>query len=204
MLISLSGVLFTQLIVAAFGVLAVTSEFATGTIRSTLCATPRRHAVLAAKAGVLAALILAVGLSSAVASFLVGAAILPAGGFTPEHGYPQLSLADATTLRAIAATGAYLALMALMGLGIGAVARNTGSAVAASLGLILVPFAISAFIGEDAGWLLQKLAPMTAGLSAMSTIPGAPLSPAAGIAVLGAWAGAAMLAALVLTARRDA
>ena len=99
----------------------------------------------------LAGLILIVGLLSAVVSFVAGAAILPGRGCTPAHGYAYLSLADGQTLRAIAATGAYLALLALLGLGIGAIAWNTGAAITATLGLMFAPVLISAFIGEDAG-----------------------------------------------------
>jgi ABC-2 type transport system permease protein len=98
---------------------------------------------------------------------------------------------------------AYLALLALLGLGIGAIARQTGVALTAMLGLMLVPVLISGLIGGNVGWTLQKLAPMTAGLCIQSTVPGAPLGPAAGLGVAGAWTAGALLIAFVLTARRD-
>jgi ABC-2 type transport system permease protein len=202
-LISLSGTLVSQIIVAALGVVAITSEYATGTIRATFAASPRRYVVLAAKAGVLAAAVLGAGLLASLGSFFAGSAILPSGGFTPANGYETLSLADGATLRAVTGGALYLALLALLGLGIGAIARQTGAALTAMLGLMLLPVLIAGVIGGDAGWTLQKLAPMTAGLCVQATVPGAPLGPAAGLGVAGAWAAGALLVAFVLTARRD-
>ena len=48
--LSLTGVEFGQAIVAILAVLAISSEYSTGMIRTTLVAMPRRSAVLAAKA----------------------------------------------------------------------------------------------------------------------------------------------------------
>jgi ABC-type transport system involved in multi-copper enzyme maturation permease subunit len=53
---SLSGFFLAQLAVGVLGVLAITSEYATGSIRATFAAIPQRRAVLAAKAVVLAAI----------------------------------------------------------------------------------------------------------------------------------------------------
>src|SRR6516225_7098798 len=50
---SLNGLFVAQLATGVLGVLAITSEYATGTIRATLAAVPRRRTVLAAKAAVL-------------------------------------------------------------------------------------------------------------------------------------------------------
>jgi hypothetical protein len=49
---SLAGLLVVQLAFGVFGALVITSEHATGTIRTTFAAVPRRRAVLAAKATV--------------------------------------------------------------------------------------------------------------------------------------------------------
>ena len=46
---SLSGVFFAQIAIGALGVLAVTSEYATGMIRTTMAAVPQRRTLLAAK-----------------------------------------------------------------------------------------------------------------------------------------------------------
>ncbi len=81
---------YAILAVGVLGVLAFSTEYATGLIRTTFAAAPRRRAVLAAKATVIAAVTLVVGEVVAFASFaLVGPAGLarphPAGRRTPDH-----------------------------------------------------------------------------------------------------------------------
>src|SRR5713226_8544973 len=55
---SLIGIFFAQLVIGILGVLAMSSEYGTGTIRATLAAAPRRPKVLAAKVSVFAAVAL--------------------------------------------------------------------------------------------------------------------------------------------------
>ncbi len=57
--------------------MAVSGEYGTGMIRLTLAATPRRVTVLAAKAAVLAGLVLVTGAMAVVVSLLAGGLILP-------------------------------------------------------------------------------------------------------------------------------
>jgi ABC-2 type transport system permease protein len=78
---SVAGVYVSQIAVAAMAVLAITGEYATAMIRTSFTAVPRRRTVLAAKAVVVAAVTLAVGLGASVASFLVGQPILAGNGF---------------------------------------------------------------------------------------------------------------------------
>jgi ABC-2 type transport system permease protein len=121
------------------------------------------------------------------------------------NGYSALSLADGQTLRAVGGSGLYLALIALLALGVGAILRHTGAAITTVLALMFVPLILSGMLSESARETVQKIAPMTAGIC-IQTTPGhgAPLGPGAGIAVLAAWAAAAMLGALWLIGRRDA
>ena len=61
---------FAQLAIGALGVLSVTSEYATGTIRPTLAAVPRRGLLLAAKAVVLGVAAFVVATVAAFAAYL--------------------------------------------------------------------------------------------------------------------------------------
>jgi ABC-2 type transport system permease protein len=203
--LSLSGAWFGQLAVVGLAVLAITSEHATGMIRATFAALPRRRTVLAGKAAVLAAVVFAAGLATSVACFLVGRSLLPGSGFTPEHGYALPSLADAEAARAVVGTALYLAGVALLAFGVGAIVRHTAAAVTAALALLLGPLIVHPFLAEDAGRWLQKLSPMT-GLAVQQTTGSRdfPIGPWAGLAVLGAYAAAAVMIALVLVGRRDA
>ena len=65
--VSLAGVQLAQIAAGVLGVLLITSEYATGPIRTTLAAVPRRLPILWGKAALLSAATVAVSLPAAVA-----------------------------------------------------------------------------------------------------------------------------------------
>ena len=205
--LSLTGTDLGQAVVAVIAVLAVTGEYATGMIRATLAAVPRRSLVLAAKAIVVTALALAAGALAVLGSLLAGRLILPSQGYGPAHGYPDLSLTDPTVLRAAAGTALYLALIALLSLGIATAVRDAATAIGTVLGLLYL-FPVLGLAVTSPGWHrhLQQIAPMTAGLEiqASTGLSHLPISPWAGLGVLAAWAAAALLAGGLLLRLRDA
>ena len=69
-----------QLIIAVIAALAITSEYSTGMIRTSLTAQPRRRTVYAAKAIVLTSLTLVVSLVTSFIAFFVGQALLSSSG----------------------------------------------------------------------------------------------------------------------------
>src|ERR1700691_3043674 len=69
-----------QLIIAVIAALAITSEYSTGMIRTSLTAQPRRGTVYAAKAIVLTSLTLIVSLVTSFVAFFVGQALLSSSG----------------------------------------------------------------------------------------------------------------------------
>jgi len=205
--LSLMGIQVSQAIVAILAVLAISGEYSTGMIRTTLTAMPRRATALAAKAAVLAGLTMAAGTIAVLASVLAGRLILPGNGFTLAHGYPPLSLADGPTLRAAAGSVLYLVLIALLSLGIAAAVRDSAAAIGAVLGVLYLLPIIGSMI-RDPDWqrLLWKISPMNAGLAIQVTtdLTDLPLSPWAGLGVLAAWAAAALLTGGLLLRLRDA
>ena len=205
--LSLTGTDVGQAVVAVIAVLAVTGEYATGMIRTTLAAVPGRSVVLAAKAIVVTTLALAAGTLAVLGSLLAGRLILPGQGYTPAHGYPSLSLADATVLRAAAGTVLYLALIALLSLGIATAVRDAAAAIGTVLGLLYL-FPVLGLAVTSPGWHrhLQQIAPMSAGLEiqASTGLSALPISPWSGLGVLAAWAAAALLAGGLLLRVRDA
>jgi len=205
--LSLTGTYLGQAIVAIVAVLAVSGEYGTGMIRTTLAAVPRRTTVLAAKAAVVTAVTTAAGIPAALGSVLAGRLILPSHGFTAANGYPVLSLANATVLRATAGTALYLALIALLSLGVATVARDAAVATGAVLGLLYL-FPILSQVAGNPGLArhLDQIGPMTAGLEiqASTGLRHLPIGPWAGLGVLAAWAAAALLAGAVLLRFRDA
>ena len=205
--LSLTGTDLGQAVVAIVAVLAAGGEYATGMIATTLSAMPRRTTMLAAKAAVVTAVTLAAGTAAVLGSVLAGRLILPGQGYTPATGYPALSLADGTVLRAAAGTVLYLVLIALLSLGVATAVRDSAVAIGSVLGLLYL-FPIFAQVAGSPGVArhLQQIGPMTAGLEIqVSTgLRHLPIGPWAGLGVLAAWAAAALLAGTLVLRVRDA
>jgi ABC-2 type transport system permease protein len=205
--LSLTGVQVGQAIVAIIAVLAISGEYSTGMIRVTLTAMPRRWSVLGAKAALVGGLVLAAGTLGALGSVLAGRLILPGRGFTLAHGYPPLSLGDGPVLRAACGSVLYLALVALLALGLTTAVRDSAVAIGLVLGLLYVFPIVSSVVGNQ-HWQrhLEQFSPMTAGLYVQATadLKALPLTPWQGLAVLAAWACGALLLGAVLLRFRDA
>jgi ABC-2 type transport system permease protein len=205
--LSLTGIEFGQAVVAVLAVLAISAEYSTGMIRVTLAAMPRRTTVLAAKAGVLSSLVLAAGALAVAGSLLAGRLILPGHGFTPAHGFPLLTPDSPSVLRAAAGSVLYLALIALLSLGISTAVRDSAVAIGIVLGLLyLFPIIANVVTNEQWHRYLEQIGPMTAGLAIQATtdLSSLPISPWAGLGVLAAWAAGAMLAGGLALGLRDA
>jgi ABC-2 type transport system permease protein len=205
--LSLTGVQAGQAIVAVIAVLAVSNEYSTGMIRVTLTAMPRRLTVLAAKAFCVGGLVLAAAAVGVLASVLAGRLILPGHGFTAAQGYQPLSLGDGPVLRAACGSVLYLALIALLSLGVATAVRETAVAIGLVLGLLYVfPVVTSAISNQHWQRHLEQIGPMTAGLDIQATVNlrSLPLAPWQGLGVLAAWAAGALLAGGLLLCLRDA
>jgi ABC-2 type transport system permease protein len=204
---SLSGIWFGQIAVAVLAVLAITSEYSTRMIRTSLAANPRRRTLLAAKTAVVVTVVLAIGLATSAACFLLGQWILHGNGFTYENGYPAASLGDGPALRAVLGSAFYLALLAVFSLGVGAILRHTAGAITLVLALILAPVIAIGFLPENAAEWVEKVSLMSAGLATQQTVDRAdniPLEPWTGLAVVGAYAATALLIGLWSITKRDA
>jgi ABC-2 type transport system permease protein len=187
--VSLTGVQLGQAIVAILAVLTIGGEYGTGMIRVTLAAMPSRSGVLAAKLAVLTGVVAAAGTVAVLSSVLIG----------------RLSLRDGPVLRAAGGSVLYLTLIAVLGLGVATVVRNSAAASGTVLGLLYL-FPIVALAVSDQDWQrhLRQAGPMSAGLAIQATrgLDGLPIGPWQGLGVLACWSAGALLAgALVLNAR---
>mgnify|MGYP003493072123 FL=1 len=202
----LSGVYLGQVPVAVLAVLAVSDEYSTALIHTTLTAVPSRPTVLAAKALVLAVAVVVTGTLTLLASLLFAEIVLPRHGFTPAHGYPRLFLADGPTLRASAGSVIYLVLITILGLGVAAIVRDSAAAIGTELGLLYLPPVLAQMVTDpDLHRLLERGAPMSAGLAIQATtdLHQLPIGPWAGLGVLAAWSAGALLAGTLLLRLRD-
>lgn len=133
---SLSGFEFTELGFGAFGVLAVSNEYATGMARTTLLAMPRRGLVYAAKAVVLIGFSLVVAELAAFAAVLLGQRVL-----APHHLAVSPFAPDA--LRAVIWAGLYLTAVTVVGFGLGALLRHTAVAMTMMFGLVFLAWPLA-------------------------------------------------------------
>jgi ABC-2 type transport system permease protein len=201
----LGGAYLGQMAVVALGVLAITSEFATGMIRTTFTATPQRHRVLAAKAAVVGGLVLAVGLAACALAYVAGSSLLGGNGYVAANGYPAVP--GGTVVRGVAGTAVYLAALALLSLGAGAILRHTAAAISVVLSVLWVPLIVAQLLPMDVALKVLRWCPMLAGLTIQRSTERAdsvPIAPGAGLALVCAYAGLTLAAGFWLTARRDA
>jgi ABC-2 type transport system permease protein len=180
--LSLTGVQLAQLAVGVLGVLLITGEYATGTIRATMTAVPTRLPVLWGKAIVAALTIVAVCGPAAFAAFLVGQQIL-------AGKHLDTSITAPGVLRALVGGALYLMLIGLLGLGLGTLLRSTAGAVSALFGVLFgLPVAV-AFLPEHTAEQVLRYLPGQAGTVILNAQPDA--------GSLGPWTGLVLLAGYV-------
>jgi ABC-2 type transport system permease protein len=194
-----TGLAFGQLLLGALGILVVTAEFSSGMIRATFAAVPSRPLVLAAKACVLGGLTLLAGEIVAFASFFIGQLLLRAPAPHPALGQPGV-------LRAVLLAGAYPALIALIGLGLGAVIRHTAGALCAVVGVTFVLPLLTLPMGGSMEDNVQKYLPMEMAENTLTAVKPVAGQLAAGpaFALLCLYAAAALAAGWWALSRRDA
>jgi hypothetical protein len=199
--LSLRGLLFSQLVLGVLGVLVMSAEYGTGTIRSTLAAIPNRPLVLATKTAVFAAVVVVAGEVLSFASFLLGQALL-------RSPAPHATLSQPGVLRAVVGGGLVVAMLGLFALGLATIIRHTAGAITAYVGTLLVlPILVSA-LPSSIGNPIGKFLPFNisdAMTTVRHTLGGTPtFSPWVGLAVMSAYAIGALVIGGVLMVRRDA
>jgi ABC-2 type transport system permease protein len=187
---------YAVIAVSVMGVLAFSTEYSTGLIRTTFAATPRRRAVLAAKAVVLGTVTLAAGELVAFVSFFLVQAVLA--------GHHQgVSLSRPGVPGAVLAAGLLLCVCALLGLALGAIIRHTAGGIAATIAVIVLPGIVallpSPWRGRLGRFTLVEAARQVTALHPATNL----FSPALSLLVVLAWPAAGLAAAAVLITRRD-
>jgi ABC-2 type transport system permease protein len=197
--VSLIGVDFGQAVAAVLAVLCVSNEYSSGMIRVSLLAMPRRPVVLAAKVVLVFLLVLAAGAVAAGASWLAALIVLPG------HGFGWASLDGGPMLRAAVGSALYLALVALLALGLAVVVRDGAVSIGAVLGLLYLFPLLASALGPHWRRLVQQISPMLSGLDVQVTVGvrTLPLTPWEGLGVLAAWALGALAIGGLIFARRD-
>jgi hypothetical protein len=171
---------FAQLALAVGGVLTASSEYSTGTIRTSLTAVPRRSTFLAAKVAVFGLVTLAVSEATSFCCFLTAQPLL---ALTAGHA----TLSQPNVARAVIGTGLDLTLIGLLGLALGSLLRHPAPAIAIIVALLFIPYEATDALPA---WL-QRYLPTLAGAQISKVIPDPNALPA--------WAGLGLMAALTAT-----
>ncbi|MGN6162675.1 MAG: ABC transporter permease subunit [Marmoricola sp.] len=195
----LHGSFLAQLAIGVIGVLYVTGEYATGSIRASMTAVPKRTSVLLAKTLVFGCVTAVVALAMMFIAFFAGQAVLSTWNLNVPLSHPG-------ALRAVTGTALYLVCVGLIGLGFGFALRNTGGSIATLFGVVLVlPLIVQSL---PASWQnnISKYLPLNIADHMMSTrteLGSHTLSNGMGAAMLVVYAVAALLIGLVVLKRRD-
>ncbi|MGW2288076.1 ABC transporter permease [Streptomyces phaeochromogenes] len=179
--LALTGVSFAQLAIGVLGVLLAAGEYSTGMIRSTLAAVPRRLPVLWSKAAVIGPIALVLTTLGALAAFQLGT-------FGLDGERIALSLSDDGVLRSLVGAGVYLGLVAVFGVALGVLLRNSAGAIAALVGVLLILPGLASLLPDSWYDTLSPYFPSNAGSAVYALHESSDaLSPGVGLAVFACW-----------------
>ena len=228
---SLVGIFLGQLIFGVLGVLVMSAEYGTGTIRSTLSAVPRRPLVLSAKILVFGVVAVVVSEILAFSAFAIGQAILSAKhavgtsaavaqlarqlGVTVPHNIQGMlstgsaSLGQPGVLRAVVGGGLYLAVLGLLALGLATIIRHTAGAISTFVGVVLVLPLIVEALPVSISNAVARYLPANIGLVLFSTHGppdrvGPAFSPWTGFGLLALYTVVTLVIGCWVLVRRDA
>jgi ABC-2 type transport system permease protein len=195
---SLAGVFLAQLVIGVLGVLVLSGEYSSGTIRATLAAVPQRRTVLVVKAAVFAVVAFVMSIVACFIAFEVAQRIYATNSVDvalTAPGVPRIILGGAL----------YLTVVGLLGLGLAAILRHTAGAISTLFGLLLVVPILVQFLPSDWRADVSPYLPSSAGsgIFQLHADPGS-LAPWTGFALFVGYTLVALVAGAVVLSRRDA
>lgn len=205
-MVAAGGVEIGSLAIVVLAALAITSEYTTGSIRSTLAAVPGRLTMISAKFVAVIALTFLVGAVSSAVAFGISGLLDP--DVVPDFSAPEVA-------RIVVGGPLLLAATAAFAFATGALLRSTAATIAVVMALMLVVESIVSVVPWKAFEYVRPLLPFSAGQSVTATeaslsstaemFPRAfELGPWGGFAVLLGWVAVLFVAAAVRLRTRDA
>ncbi|MGC4896545.1 ABC transporter permease [Micromonospora sp. DT31] len=191
--IVVSSLELTQYVVLALGLFAITSEFTTGTVRTTLRCTPSRGRVLAAKAIVVGAVTFGLGLLLGAVGAAAARPVLGEWGRAPLGG----------TVADVVACATYLALIGVLALGLASALRGAVLTLTVLFALLMI---VPLSLREPDITVLTRISDALPGVAGNHFLLGdaEPYPAAVGLLVLAGWTAAALALGRWALDRRDA
>lgn len=198
---SLTGMPFRIILLVVLGVTTVTSEYSSRSIQTAFTVTPNRVRVLAAKALLVAALGMTVGVITVFGMFTVSQAIFG------SYGLETASITDAGAARFLLVYAlVQAAVYTLIPFSIAWLLRRTAAAITVSFGFLLLPFNLAPVVPTWVQTNVLRYGPdvATDSLAGFTYSSAAThLSQAPAIAVVVIWLAGLLAAAAFVVNRRD-
>jgi ABC-2 type transport system permease protein len=196
--ISTSGLALAQLAIVVLAVLMITSEYSSGAIRTTLAAVPNRARLLVSKVVVVATIAFVAGEVLAFAAFFIGQALISGNA-------PSATLGQSSVLRALIGCGLDGAVIAVLGVALGALLRSAAAAISAFVAMVFILPGIAAALPSSIEQPLEKFWPTQAGQQVTNVVRAShTLPPWAGFGVFCLFTAVVLAAALTRLDRTDA
>ena len=194
---ALSGLSSALIGVAALGIVAVTSDYASGMVRTTFWAAPQRSYVLVGRSLALLTMVVPVALGAALLTTLTAKILLAQVGLT-------VSLRQPGVLRAIVGAALYLGLVSVFAAALGWLIRSSIGALVTWIAIWLVPGLLILLLPPAIAGPVDHYLPGNVG-TAVAEVPGpGSLTGWTDLAVFAAYAVVLTGFALVSLRRRDA
>jgi ABC-type transport system involved in multi-copper enzyme maturation permease subunit len=196
--IAFVGIFIAQLVIAVLGVLLISAEYSTGSIRSTMTAVPKRLPVLWAKLLDYSVFTMALMVPAVLISFFSTQAIFDT---IPQL---QVSFSAPGIARCVLMGAVYVTMVGIFALALGAIVRNTAGGIATFAGLFFVIPPLMNLLPSNWNNAISQYLPPNAGTQIFALKHAShTLTPLAGGLVFAGYCAVAIAIAAVLLRRRD-
>jgi hypothetical protein len=195
---STAGLFFAQLALGVFAILTMTSEYSTGTIRTTMAAVPQRGYTLVAKALLICVISLVVATGIAFAAFFICQQIF-------AHYHLAVSIHAPGVLRAVIGGGLYVGVLTLFAIGLATIIRHTAGAITTLVAVVFIVPSVSQLLPHAWKVDFSRYLPANAGSAIIQVvhIDNDTLRPWPGFIVFVIWAAVILAIGWSLLRARD-
>jgi ABC-type transport system involved in multi-copper enzyme maturation permease subunit len=195
--LSTAGLFFAQLALGVMAILVVSSEYSTGTIRTTFAAVPKRGYTLAGKTLLVGTISGALAIGLAFGGFFICQPIF-------HHYHLGVSIHAPHVFRAVIGGGLYITVLVLFAMGLAMIIRHTAGAITALVGTVFILPIVTQLLPDTWQRDFSRYLPANAGSQITSTVHDPKLlMPWPGFFVFVGWAILSLAVGWFLVRSRD-